>query len=190
MKIKEKYKSSAYWTKNWQLDLMEISNKYSVEELSKLLDIEPMEAQMILDAEWNGSISKFNEYVIKLGYSSYPTFKQLKEYEALERLTVDTLDRISEPPSEEAQKSRKRRKYFRSNMQSDINNFAYFDKPISECSNEELIEFCKAYCDFAYLKISEENKDFITFREEVSKRDKELKYAVDKMISSKKQNWF
>lgn len=64
-------------------------------------------------------------------------------------------------------------------------NFAYFNKPINECSDKELIGFYVAFCDCADPNNEQDQKDYVEFKRELSKRDKvfqEIIAEIDSII--------
>lgn len=62
-------------------------------------------------------------------------------------------------------------------------NFAYFEKSISECSDQELINFYVAFCNGADSNSERDQKDYKEFKAEVPKRSKEFQDTVTKIDS-------
>lgn len=62
-------------------------------------------------------------------------------------------------------------------------NFAYFNKPINECSGKELIEFYIAFCNGADPNNEQDQKDYVEFKRELSKRDKVFQEIIAKIDS-------
>lgn len=64
-----------------------------------------------------------------------------------------------------------------------MNNFAYFNKPIGECSDKELIDFYVAFCNGADPDNEQDQKDYKEFKQEVPKRNKEFQDTIAKIDS-------
>lgn len=62
-------------------------------------------------------------------------------------------------------------------------NFAYFNKPINECSDKELIGFYIAFCDCADPNNEQDQKDYVEFKRELPKRDKAFQEIIAKIDS-------
>lgn len=58
------------------------------------------------------------------------------------------------------------------------NNFAYFDKPISECTDQELIDFYVAFCNGADPNSTRDQKDYSDFKAEVPNRSKAFQDTI------------
>lgn len=63
------------------------------------------------------------------------------------------------------------------------NNFAYFNKPISECSDNELIDFYVAFCNGADPDSERDQKNYKEFKSEVPKRNKKFQNIIAKIDS-------
>ena len=57
-------------------------------------------------------------------------------------------------------------------------NFAYFKKPINECSDKELVDFYVAFCNGADPDNKQDQKDYEEFKAEVPKRSKEFQDII------------
>lgn len=64
-----------------------------------------------------------------------------------------------------------------------VDNFAYFEKPIGECSDQELIDFYVAFCTGADPNSEQDQKDYKKFKAEVPKRNKEFQDTIIKIDS-------
>lgn len=62
-------------------------------------------------------------------------------------------------------------------------NFAYFNKPISECSDKELVDFYVAFCNGADPGNEQDQKDYDEFKAEVPKRNREFQDIIAKIDS-------
>ena len=62
-------------------------------------------------------------------------------------------------------------------------NFAYFNKPINECSDKELIGFYIAFCDCADPNNEQDQKDYAEFERELPKRDKVFQEIIAEIDS-------
>lgn len=58
------------------------------------------------------------------------------------------------------------------------NNFAYFDKPIEECTDQELIDFWVGFCNMADPANLFDCKDYEEFKAEVPKRSKDFQDKI------------
>lgn len=64
-----------------------------------------------------------------------------------------------------------------------MNNFAYFNKPINECSDKELVDFYVAFCNGADPDNEQDQKDYKEFKAEVPKRDKKFQDIIAEIDS-------
>lgn len=62
-------------------------------------------------------------------------------------------------------------------------NFAYFNKPIGECSDKELIDFYVAFCNGADPNDPQDQKDYECFKAETLKRSKEFQDKIAEIDS-------
>lgn len=63
------------------------------------------------------------------------------------------------------------------------NNFAYFEKSIDKCSNQELIDFYVAFCNGADPNSERDQKNYKEFKAEVPKRGKEFQDVITEIDS-------
>ncbi len=57
-------------------------------------------------------------------------------------------------------------------------NFAYFNKPITECSDKELISFYIAFCNGADLNNEQDKKDYSIFKAEIPNRSSDFQSEI------------
>lgn len=62
-------------------------------------------------------------------------------------------------------------------------NFAYFKKPIGQCTDKELIGFYIAFCNDADPNDEQDQKDYKEFKAEIPKRSKKFQDIIAKIDS-------
>lgn len=64
-----------------------------------------------------------------------------------------------------------------------MRNFAYFQKPISECSNGELIDFLVSFLNGADFDNPDDIRDYEEFKAEIPNRDEEFQKNISYLES-------